>query len=238
MSLDWAEFSHPGGHHENQDVVAVREADSGLLAVVCDGLGGMGNGRRAAEFCAGVIADALEEPATTPGEAITSAHEALLELQRQEPGLRNARSTAVVARISEAGALEWASCGDSRVYTFAGGELGWSPDDSAGYAAFQRGECDHEDIRFYDGRSHLTACLGDDRPLTPHEGTAELNGDDAFLLASDGFWQYVRDVETQLDLAKAADAADWLNLMLLRLAQRSHLDGDNISAIACIVKGN
>jgi serine/threonine protein phosphatase PrpC len=112
-----------------------------------------------------------------------------------------------------------------------------SPDDSAGYAAFRRHEVDHEGIRLYDGRSHLTAALGDERELEPHTGSATVDEGDSVLVCSDGFWQYVWDLEMEIDLAKSSGAADWLELMLLRLVQRSQLDGDNFTVAAFTVGG-
>jgi serine/threonine protein phosphatase PrpC len=128
--------------------------------------------------------------------------------------------------------------GDSRLYHFRAGELAdVGPDDSAGWAAYARGEIDREGIRLWDGRSHLTAALGvPDGSITPHCGEALLAPGEAFLACSDGLWQYVWDVEMQIDLAKSATARQWLNLMLERLVARSQLDGDNLTALAVHIK--
>jgi serine/threonine protein phosphatase PrpC len=110
-----------------------------------------------------------------------------------------------------------------------------SPDDSAGYAAYLRGETDHEGIRLFDARDTLTASLGGEREPLPHTGTAQLGPGDAVLVCSDGFWEYVFDVEMLADLTKATGTEEWLRLMLLRLTQRSYLAGDALSAVACRV---
>jgi serine/threonine protein phosphatase PrpC len=168
--------------------------------------------------------------------AVLDGHAALVAAREDQPALRQAQSTAAVA-VVEGGDLTWANVGDSRIYRFNGHRLaGASLDDSAGYAAFRRGEVDHEGIRLYDGRSRLTAALGDDPSPEPHTGQAALAEGDAVLVCSDGFWQYVWDLEMEIDLAKADTAADWLELMLLRLVQRSRLDGDNLTAAAWMVR--
>jgi serine/threonine protein phosphatase PrpC len=72
-------------------------------------------------------------------------------------------------------------------------------------------------------------------PPTLSADEAQLAPGDAMLVCSDGFWNYLFDVEMQADLLKARSADAWLRLMLLRLIQRSYLDGDNVSVIACKV---
>jgi serine/threonine protein phosphatase PrpC len=236
-SVDSAWYTHPGGHAVNEDVLCTDEAGGRVWALVCDGLGGMTEGAKAAAVSADAISAASSAPAgRDAGGALLEGHDALVLAQREHPPLRRARATAAVA-VLEGGALTWANVGDSRVYRFSRGRLAEvSPDDSAGYAAFRRGEVDHEGIRLYDGRSRLTAALGDDRRPEPHTGSAALAPGDAVLVCSDGFWQYVWDLEMEIDLAKSQGAADWLELMLLRLVQRSRLDGDNLTAAAFIVR--
>jgi hypothetical protein len=76
---------------------------------------------------------------------------------------------------------------------------------------------------------------GELRACLDGEETAQLSPGDAALVCSDGFWNYVFDFEMHNDLLKATSADGWLRLMLLRLVQRSYLDGDNVSVIACRV---
>lgn len=281
MQLDFASFTHPGGHMPNQDAARVLEHDGCLLAVVCDGLGGMMGGEVAANLCADALVETLKPlvlasrdedlkrsevnegsdkgetglrvkkedmretgtqakeenavpPAPSPASALLDAHTKLLELQASNPGLVKTRTTGALFLLQKNGALTWASSGDSRVYVFKQGEISSiSTDDSAGQAAFERGDTDREGIRLWDGRGRLTACLGDERVPVPHEGTAQLAGGDALLVCSDGFWECVYDLEIATDLLKTTHAADWLTLMLIRLAQRSFMAGDNLTAVVC-----
>jgi serine/threonine protein phosphatase PrpC len=244
--LDHAWFTHPGGHVENQDALRLDVGAGRWFAIVCDGLGGMAEGAAAAEICADAIAHGLvtgDEQGEAGsarvrdaiGQAVSGAHLALVDAQAASPPLKQARATAAVAVIA-GGFLTWGNVGDSRIYRFTRAQgVEVSRDDSAGYAAFERGDVDYEGIRLYDGRSHLTAALGDDVAVTPHIGEVSLADGDGVLVCSDGFWQYVWDTEMGIDLAKSQGAADWLELMLLRLVQRSRLDGDNITAVAFTV---
>jgi serine/threonine protein phosphatase PrpC len=67
--------------------------------------------------------------------------------------------------------------------------------------------------------------------------TLESVGSDcAFLLCSDGFWEYVKESEMICDLLKSETANNWLSYMLCRLGERVPKLHDNLSAIAIIVK--
>ncbi|MDR1442259.1 MAG: protein phosphatase 2C domain-containing protein [Bifidobacteriaceae bacterium] len=251
LICDYAWYTNAGGCPENQDVLRLGSAGGRAYAVVCDGLGGMAGGSAAAAICTDAITAAIESEdggagvldmvgersEAWLGRVLAEAHQALMREQATSPALRQARSTAAVVVIG-GGELVWATVGDSRVYRFQGGRLAEvSPDDSAGGAAFRRGDVDHEAIRLYDGRSHLTAALGDDRDVTPHTGRATLQDGGAVLVCSDGFWEYVWDLEMEVDLAKAESAAGWLELMLLRLVEGSGLEGDNASVAVFVVGG-
>ncbi|KJU82867.1 hypothetical protein MBAV_004939 [Candidatus Magnetobacterium bavaricum] len=60
--------------------------------------------------------------------------------------------------------------------------------------------------------------------------------DDAFLLCTDGFWELVKETEMEVDYAKSASPAQWLNNMqdriLYRADNESNNENDNYSAIA------
>jgi serine/threonine protein phosphatase PrpC len=236
MRFDYAQYAHPGNAPGGRDAVCLWADDELFAAVICDGLGGPDAGETVATFCADLIAT---EHARGLVHAFLHTHTALRERQNREPALVTARSTAAALTLSPvSGVLRWASVGDSRIYVFANGTVAAiSPDDSAGYAAYLRGETDHEGVRLFDARDCLTASLGGEREPDVHEGTLSLTPGDAVLVCSDGFWEYVFDLEMQIDLQKSTSAEEWLRLMLLRLTQRSCLAGDALSAVACMVVG-
>ena len=53
----------------------------------------------------------------------------------------------------------------------------------------------------------------------------------AFLLCTDGFWEYVLEEEMEQDLRLARSAKQWLEKMRRRLQARAPADQDNNSAI-------
>ncbi len=260
MEFDVYRFTHPGGGLENQDAARAGTNGSLLYAALCDGMSGMPQGRRAAETCIETIFDGLvgaihESPATPNPQhvivgaipnrprpqieaieaALQKAHAKLLALQKADVMCARAKTTGC-ALIAGDGVATFATVGDSRVYVFSGDGYEASKDDSVAYAAYSRGEIPYSDIRMYPGRSALTACLGDERDVTPKGREVPIKPGDAILLCSDGFWEYVYETEMQIDLFKAESAEDWAKAMLLRLAARSRLSGDNCTLIACIVR--
>lgn len=59
---------------------------------------------------------------------------------------------------------------------------------------------------------------------------------DAFLLCSDGFWEFVYNEEMLADCLKARTPEEWGRLMLLRHICRTPTGNDNLSLIAVFVE--
>jgi serine/threonine protein phosphatase PrpC len=95
------------------------------------------------------------------------------------------------------------------------------------------GEITPAQIRFHEDRNRLLRSLGNSgfNP-TIRENSAPLEPQDAFLLCSDGFWEYVNEREMEADLATAPGPKDWLTSMEARLKARVKSEHDNYSAIA------
>ena len=147
------------------------------------------------------------------------------------------RTTAVLLIAAGRRAL-WAHIGDSRLYHFRGGSVATrTKDHSVPQAMVAAGELRESEIRFHEDRARLFRSLGTDGAFDPtvEQTPVELASDDAFLLASDGFWEHVYEREMEAELAKAAGPAAWLEGMVERLRRRAAPDRDNYSAVAVFV---
>src|SRR5207247_2143972 len=83
------------------------------------------------------------------------------------------------------------------------------------------GQISVDDIRHHVDRSRLLRSLGEGGELKPAVTAPALIADgDAFLLCTDGFWEYVLEPEMESDLAAAATPSEWLAIMQRRLAAR------------------
>lgn len=232
MKISACCYTNRGGRERNEDSVrCLVEAGRGVF-VVADGLGGHGKG----EVASGMAADfLLDRCAGQPPDT-----EQLLELFQQAnetvisghgvPGQEDMKTTAVVLSVDGDRAV-WAHIGDSRLYRFSDGALYQvTRDHSVTYMKYLGGEISYMDIYHDDDRSSLLRALGK-QPCRPEAGQGPVRRGDAFLLCSDGFWEYVYREEMLLDLLKAETPEQWARNMLLRHIRRTPPGNDNFSLI-------
>lgn len=229
LTADIACISRQGGCTENQD--CAYSAD-GVYAVA-DGLGGHSGG---AEASAKAIECLKECPAGIEPEQINSL------LQRMNTAVRSLGGgmTTIAAGFADGKSFRWGNVGDSRVYYFRNGEiLMQTKDDSVCRSAVESGRLNAEQIRCSSGRNGLLKALGsgDSLRLSGQCEPIRIQSGDAFLICSDGFWEYVHEREMEADLMKSHSSREWLRRMLRRHLLRSHDAGDNYSAVLGIFTG-
>ena len=243
MRIQYNQVTVAGGRASNQDALAAFWSDPeqwGYWAVA-DGLGGHKGGELAARHaCAALDRYFAAEAQGVPDRmdaALAEAHRAILAAQEATPELADMRSTLVALAIQD-GLARWAHCGDSRLYVFRDTDLHeQTRDDSVPQALVDMGEIARTAIRHHEDRNRLTRCLGSPGPFRcTLSAPWLLQPGDAFLLCSDGFWEFVVEPEMCIDLAKADSCADWLERMLARLRPRAPADTDNYTALAVWVE--
>lgn len=231
--IQTASYTDIGGRSHNEDSCRFLAADADcLLAVVADGLGGHGGGERASSTAVESICTGWNGQAAA-GELvrlIQTAHRSVLALQTS---LCAMKTTAVVLALAGDRAV-WAHAGDSRLYHFRDGKRVFQTrDHSASQIAVMLGEITVDQIRFHEDRNKVLRALGQEGELKVDTREEILcPGRHAFLLCTDGFWEYVTEAEMEADLAAAADPADWLGQMRARLRARVPADNDNNTAAA------
>lgn len=242
-AFEFASTSSRGGREENEDACGSRvQGDAGCW-VLCDGLGGHRGGEIAAQAAVGAVLASFEKDPRVSREALAAHIErgnlAVIERQRAEPEMSLMRTT-IVALIANREHAFWAHAGDSRLYRFRnGGIAGQTRDDSVPQRLADAGEITADEIRFHEDRSRLLRSLGNKTDSSATFGASEVLPGDAFLLASDGFWEMVLETEMEEDLRLSRDATSWLARMEARVRER--IDGDhdlgqadNYSAIAVL----
>ncbi len=236
--FETATISAPGGRSENQDALGYRMNDGAGCWALADGLGGHRGGEVASRLAVDAVLSSFEENPSISEEALNAhlarANGAVLDKQSAEPELTHMRTT-MVALIASPDAAMWAHAGDSRLYFFRAGKISEQTlDDSVPQRLVSAGEITADQIRFHEDRSRLLNSLGTREQLVASHrqmlGAPEAN--DAFLLASDGFWEAVNESEMEDDCRAASDAEAWIGRMEARLKQRAAADHDNYSAIA------
>ncbi|MCM1539881.1 MAG: serine/threonine-protein phosphatase [Blautia sp.] len=232
-SILYANYTDTGGRPCNEDTVDHKwTGQDHLCVVLADGLGGHGGGKSASQEAVKTILESWEH-SFTPNDLcdlILDAHRQVLALQT--PVCRM-KTTVVVLAVEPERAI-WAHVGDSRLYHFLDGKLIFQTrDHSASQIAVLMNQIRPEEIRFHEDRSHIFRALGQENGLSVDTQEQPLSpGRHAFLLCSDGFWEYVYEKEMEEDLHLSASPEDWLERMRARLGSRAGQDNDNNTAAA------
>lgn len=236
--VQYETYSDIGGRAENEDSLqALKKAFSGKhLFAVADGLGGHGGGRIASS----TVADTLKEgwDGTAAPEAwmqlIRKSNERVLEQQTEKCKMKSTLAGLMIDNDH----YVCAHVGDSRVYHFYNGNLVFQTrDHSASQLAVMMGEIKPEEIRFHEARSHVLKAIGQTGTLKPEISEEKLKrGNHAFLLCTDGFWEYVTEPEMVKTLSESADPSGWLQAMRKIAEGRMEPGNDNNTAIVVFVK--
>ena len=236
MRINAYTYTNKGGRDHNEDSFRA-SAEAGVF-VLADGLGGHRSGEVASALAADAIFSGMTRDASLEEGGLLSlfqsANEELLRQQAQ-PGREEMRTTAAALKLAEGQAV-WAHIGDSRLYRFSGGELaGVTADHSVTYRKYLGGEISYMDVYHDDDRNRLLRVLGKES-CRPEAGHGPVSPGDAFLLCSDGFWEFVYNEEMQADLCKARTPEEWAQLMLLRHIRQTPPGNDNFSLITVFVE--
>ena len=140
----------------------------------------------------------------------------------------------VVGLVTDGTKACWGHVGDSRLYLFRAGRLvHQTKDHSVPQVLADAGQIEQCEIRQHEDRNRLLRTIGSKQVLRSavFEPTELVKGD-AFLLCSDGFWDYVLEDEMLVDLIRSAAPTDWLQRMQQRLLARVSGEFDNYTALA------
>jgi serine/threonine protein phosphatase PrpC len=247
VRLSWASVSDIGMRSSNQDTIGRVEQDGMACFVVSDGAGGHAGG----EIASKLVVDAVVEKFTAEsafgarallayvGHAVASVARGKLQtLQHHD------MSATVAALLVDAGngLAVWAHLGDTRIYLFRAGRLhAVSKDHSLTQQLIDAGYARADQLREHPQRNILYAAIGaeGDTPVASSGEPLALQPGDAFLLCTDGLWEWVREADMAQALAAAADVSAWLDALCalaranVAAADKQH---DNFSAYAVLVQ--
>lgn len=236
---------HIGDRQEQQDrtaLFAAPKAPGYMMAVMADGMGGMSGGALAAEQVVRTAQQIFERfsPLTDDPETVlhTIAREAdtVIKLSAMSSD-KKPHSTVVLLILTPQNTAIWAHAGDSRLYSFDGPNCVKRTEDHT-YLAQLRAENKLDEEKAKDPllANLLVNVLGSStNELSLTIGRRDnLKSGDAFLLCTDGLWQYFTDAE--LGAAVAMNSARQACEMLVTKARSRATPGKADNCTLAVVK--
>ncbi len=241
--LSYKVLSEPGEREYNEDYVGVAERGDLFCFVLADGLGGHGGGDEASRLVAEYILNDFEKNGESSEDYLKSAfeksQELLLKEQERQKRVYEMKTTLVVLIIDDY-FMRWGHIGDSRLYYFKNKKLKERTlDHSVPQMLVAAGEIREDQIRGHSDRNRLLRAMGSewDMPRYQLAKPIERSGNEAFLLCSDGFWEWIEEKQMQSLLKKASSSENWIKQMKETVQKNGMGKGmDNYSAIAVILK--
>ena len=233
-------YTNQGGREYNEDTGLFAKKEGFCYAVIADGLGGHGKGDLASRMAVDTIRKCLKDmPEGTlvteeiMAEWFDKANINVFALQDDKYQMKT--TLAVLCVDERRGTAHLAHLGDSRIYHFEDGEcVFYTFDHSVSRMAVLAGEIEIQDIRHHSDRNKLLKAIGKSDEVKAETKTISLTkrSDHAFLLCTDGFWEYVTEQEMEQTLAASESPEDWLGRMRKYIKKRAKENNDNNSAIA------
>ncbi len=186
----------------NEDWLDSFECDNGLVAVVCDGMGGHVGGQVASHVAVEAIHSFLcsnyfADPKDAIVEACNTANNAILQRAAEQPDLTGMGSTCVMLIVKD-GKVYMGSVGDSRIYLVRSKTIRQlTKDQSYVQMLVDAGQITQEQAEHHPRKNEITNALGlvGMQPATVLEDPINPEAGDCFLLCSDGLSGMVSDRE-------------------------------------------
>lgn len=188
--------------HTNQDdVLAVVKENGDALYVLCDGMGGHSGGALACKKCINVFKKEFNKSKYTNSEEaklwlykmILKANKEIIALGDKDPGLRG-MGTTVVSVIVSKNFKVFASVGDSRLYAYNKKSLTQlSEDQTFAAALYKAGYINKKEAKNHPRRNMLLCAVGSVPNNALDVQIKDIEGNDNYLLCSDGLYNMVED---------------------------------------------
>lgn len=246
VTLSWASLSDVGMRASNQDTIGHAVQDGMTCFIVSDGAGGHAGGEVASRLVVDAIAaNFMREGAFGPRALLSYVEHAIAAVAagRQANAEQHDMSATVAALLVDAGngRAVWAHLGDTRLYLFRDGRVARvTKDHSLTQQLIDAGFARHEQLRSHPQRNILFAAIGSEgsTPVAASGEALELRHGDAFLLCTDGLWEWILEHDMERTLAAAGGSEAWLAAMC-RIADAAAAESgkqrDNYSAYAIMV---
>lgn len=240
MEITYALSSFPGDRERNEDYALAEKKGGSFCFAVADGLGGHEGGDVASKLVCEAVARLFVQEEDCPlGKMYEAAQEQLLERQRGAQAA-DAMKTTLNVVVAEPKRIRWGHIGDTRTYHFKRSKiLGRTKDHSVPQMMVEMGEIREQEIRHHEDRNRLLRVMGVEWASPQYVLEKELKPGrfQAFLICTDGFWEYIEDREMEACLKGAGAVREWLDAMneIVRGRGAGH-NMDNYTALAVWIR--
>lgn len=239
--LYMAKYTDQGGRRSNEDSYGIFAKGNELCAIVADGLGSYGGGEIASKMAVDMLRDYYMSAHQISQNGIencfTQINQAIYGMQTEQCKMK----TTVAVLFASGSQCVWAHVGDTRIYHFVDNRLkDMTLDHSLPQMAVFKGEITQSEIRHHKDRNKLLRAMGYRNPVQVDVSPVGdvSTGDHAFLLCTDGFWEYVEEKDMIETLERAQNPVQWVKDMTNILQSRVDGKNDNNTAVAVWVKNN
>lgn len=241
ITLKYAATSAIGKRSSQQDSLFVGEKDGALLAVICDGMGGMNGGERASELAVQMLVEAffLENVKNIPEfykRKAVSIDQAVYNLQ--EAGQRLGAGTTMISVFVKGNGLYWFSVGDSKVYLYRRGEM-ICPVPAHNYRylldqMYQNGQISETTYQNEQKKGEALISflgIGDLNRMEVNMQPFRYEPEDTILLCSDGLYKSLSEQQIKEIIEQKVPIHDKIKVLLNSALEKGGSRQDNTSII-------
>jgi serine/threonine protein phosphatase PrpC len=221
LNLTWSKSSAIGMRAANEDALGLAQQDDMACFVMSDGAGGHEGGEVAAKTVLEAVLEKFLNESAFGIRAVLSYVEhavaVVAEVRKLEPHLQDMTATVatILIDLSNRRAV-WAHLGDTRIYMFRNNRLRCvTHDHSVAQQLVDAGFAKAADLRHHPHRSLLFAAVGAEggTPVASSEDVIDLEDGDAFLMCTDGFWEWLHESDMERTLSASGTSDAWLAAM-------------------------
>jgi protein phosphatase len=205
MLYNYVSLSNIGlKRNDNEDYVGILEVDGGLLAIVCDGLGG----NKAGEIASRITTETIQEVFSQLENvdylerlkiAITEANNRVVAKASGDSDLKGMATTVEVLYLNEDNAY-WGHVGDSRIYSLKNSKMKQiTKDHSLVQKLVDEGYLTLKEAENHPNKNIIMRALGDNESIEIDLSKQKLNPNDdtMFFLCTDGVTGILDDAEIE-----------------------------------------
>jgi PPM family protein phosphatase len=177
----------------NEDRLKICNVDDGLLAILCDGLGGSSGGEVAANLCIETITEYFSNTSGTDvlqkiSNAMVTANDVIYDESHKNDQLFNMSTTLEIVLIQNS-TIFWGHIGDSRIYSYKNRKLKQiTKDHSLVQKLVDEGQLSVAQAEVFPNKNVIVKAIGSSEKIMPDVSKVRFQGSgrQKILMCSDG----------------------------------------------------